>query len=102
VVQWIAAIYAIEERIRGGTAEQRRAVRRAESKPLMADMKRRLTALLGELSVKSIRAKAIRYTLGHWDGLTMFLTDGRVEVEPNTVERTMSTIAQGRHNDSAG
>jgi hypothetical protein len=97
VVQRIAAIYAIEERIRGGTAEQRRAVRQAESKPLMHDLKRRLTELLEELSVKSTLAKAIRYTLGHWDGLTMFLTDGRVEVDSNTVERTMRTIAQGRH-----
>ena len=42
-------------------------------------------------------AKAIRYTLGHWCGLTMFLSDGRVEVDSNTVERTMRTIAQGRH-----
>ena len=97
VVQRLAAIYAIEERIRGGTAEQRRAVRQAESKPLMDDLKRRLTALLEELSVKSTLAKAIRYTLGHWNGLTMFLTDGRVEVDSNTVERTMRTIAQGRH-----
>ena len=97
VVQWIAAIYASDERIRGGTAEQRRAARQAESKPLMDDLKRRLTALLGELSVKSTLAKTIRYTLGHWDCPMMFLTDGRVEVDSNTVERTMRTIAQGRH-----
>ena len=63
----------------------------------MDDLKRRLTALPEELSVKSTLAKAIRYTIGHWDGLTMFLTDGRVEVDSNTVERTMRTIAQGRH-----
>jgi hypothetical protein len=97
VVQRIAAIYAIEERIRGGTAEQRCAVRQAESKPLMDDLKRRLTALLEGLSMKSTLAKAIRYTLGHWHGLTIFLSDGRVEVDSNTVERTMRTIAQGRH-----
>jgi hypothetical protein len=97
VVERIAAIYAIEDRIRGGTAEQRCAVRQTESEPLMNDLKRRLTGLLEELSVKSTLAKAIRYTLRHWDGLTMFLSDGRVEVDSNTVERTMRTIAQGRH-----
>jgi len=48
--------------------------------------------------VKSTLAKAIRYTLGHWDGLTLFLTDGRVEVDSNTVERTMRAIALGRRN----
>ena len=97
VVERIAAIYAIEDRIRGGTAEQRCAVRQTESEPLMNNLKRRLTGLLEGLSVKSTLAKAIRYTLRHWDGLTMFLSDGRVEVDSNTVERTMRTIAQGRH-----
>jgi transposase len=97
VVERIAAIYAIEDRIRGGTAEQRCAVRQTESEPLMNDLKRRLIRLLEGLSVKSTLAKAIRYTLRHWDGLTMFLSDGRVEVDSNTVERTMRTIAQGRH-----
>jgi len=97
VLQQFAAVYAIEARIRGGTAEQRRTVREAESRPLMDALKRRLSALLEELSVKSTLAKAIRYTLGHWHGLTLFLADGRVEVDSNTVERTMRPIAQGRH-----
>ena len=100
MVQRIAAIYAIEERIRGGTAEQRRSVREAESRPLMDDLKQRLTALLEELSVKSTLAKAIRYTLGHWDGLTMFLTDGRVEIDSNTVERTMRCNRPHTSNDN--
>jgi transposase len=98
VLQQIAAIYAIEERIRGGTAAQRQAVREAECKPLMDALKRRLTGLLEDLSVKSTLAKAIRYALGHWDGLTLFIADGRVEVDSNTVERTMRPIALGRRN----
>lgn len=98
VVQRIAAIYAVEERIRGGTAEQRRATRQAESRLLMDALKHRLTSLLEDVSKQSTLAKAIRYTLGHWDGLTLFLTDGRVEVDSNTVERTMRTIALGRRN----
>jgi transposase len=36
--------------------------------------------VLKDISAKSPLAEAIRYTLGHWNGLTMFLTDGRVEV----------------------
>jgi len=97
VLQQIAAIYAIAERIRGGTAAQRQTVREAESRPLMDALKRRLTGLLEDLSVKSTLAKAIRCTLGHWDGLTLFLADGRVEIDSNTVERTMRPIALGRH-----
>lgn len=98
IVQRMAAVYAIEERIRGGTAEHRTAVREAESKPLMEALNQRLFDLLKEISVKSKMAKAIRYTLGHWNGLTLFLTDGRVEVDSNTIERTMRSIALGRRN----
>jgi len=98
LVQRIAAVYAIEERIRGGTAEHRKAVREAESKPLMEALNQRLFDLLKEISVKSKMAKAIRYTLGHWNGLTLFLADGRVEVDSNTIERTMRAIALGRRN----
>ena len=42
-----------------------------------------------EISAKSSLAAAIRYTLGHWEGLTVFLVDGRVEVDNNTVERSI-------------
>ncbi len=43
-------------------------------------------------------AEAINYALNHWDGLTLFLRDGRVEVDSNTVERSMRPIAMGRRN----
>src|SRR5512132_1667027 len=39
-----------------------------------------------------------QYMLGHWVGLTVFLEDGRIEVDTNTVERTMRPIALGRKN----
>ena len=34
-------------------------------------------------------AKIIRYGLRHWDGLTRFLDDGRIELDTNIVERSM-------------
>ena len=48
---------------------------------LMEALNQRLFDLLKEISVKSKMAKAIRYTLNHWNGLMLFLTDGRVEVD---------------------
>jgi hypothetical protein len=62
----------------------------------MAALKRRLLELLEQVSAKSPLAKAIRYTLRHWDGLTLFLADGRIEVDNNSIERSMRPIAQGR------
>lgn len=48
---------------------------------------------LEEESAKSNLARAIRYTLNHWDGLTVFVTDGRVGVDSNIVEREIRPIA---------
>ncbi|NPD70045.1 IS66 family transposase [Acetobacteraceae bacterium] len=93
-----AAIYAIEARIRGTSARERVAIRQAETRLLFDILKPWLMDRLAEISVKAPLARAIRYTLGHWDGLTMFLRDGRVEVDNNTVERTIRPIALGRKN----
>jgi transposase len=83
----ISEIYAIEARIRGRAEGDRVAVRQAETRPLMEALWSWLMERLEEISAKSSLASAIRYTLGHWKGLTLFLSDGRVEVDNNTVER---------------
>jgi len=88
----IGEIYAIEARIRGDTAEQRVAVRQAETNPLMAALWSWLMERLEEISTKSPLAKAIRDTLNHWEGLTVFRGDGRVEVDNNTAERSIRPI----------
>jgi transposase len=62
VIERIAAIYAIEGRVRGTSAEIRLAARKGESKPLMAKLKSRLTEVLKDISAKSPLAEAIRYT----------------------------------------
>lgn len=98
IIGRIAAVYAIENQIRGLSAEERLWSRQAYAAPLMADLKVTLEAELPGLSRKSGLAQAIRYTLAHWHGLVSFLEDGRLEVDTNTVERTMRPIALGRRN----
>ncbi len=43
-------------------------------------------------------AGAIRYALNHWQGLVVFLGDGRIEMDTNPVERAIRPIALGRKN----
>jgi len=97
-LQRIGAVYQIEERVRGLTSAQRGIVRQSETKPILEAFKIWLMQRLAEESAKSDLAKAIRYTLNHWNGLTVFLADGRVEVDSNIVERTIRPIALGRRN----
>ena len=80
------------------SADIRCAVRQAETKPLMEYFKLWLDRRLGEVSQKSGLAEAIRYALSHWEGLTRFLSDGRIEIDNNIVERTMRPIGLGRRN----
>jgi transposase len=98
VIARIGEVYAIEERIRGTTADTRLRVRQDKARPIMEALKVRLMEVRAEISGQSSLAKAIAYTLGHWDGLVAFLDDGRIEVDTNAVERTMRPIGLGRKN----
>ena len=97
-LQRIAALYRIENDIRGRGPEQRRDVRQARTRPLIADLEPWLREKLGLISQKSKLAEAIRYALSRWEGLTRFLDDGRIEIDSNTVERSIRPIALNRKN----
>src|SRR6266853_843662 len=85
----IAALYAIEEEIRGRSAEERREGRNARSRPLLESLKKWFEETLGKLSMKSDTTKAIRYALGCWDALMRFCDDGHLEVDNNAAERSL-------------
>jgi transposase len=51
-----------------------------------------------QVSGGSSIAEAIRYGLNQWDGLVRFLDDGRIEIDSNTVERSIRPIALSRKN----
>src|SRR5215218_7165891 len=94
----IGELYRIEAEIRGRPAEERGAVRQERSKPLVEALHAWLTTQLGRVSGRSTLAEAIRYALRHWQGLVLFLEDGRLELDNNTVERALRPIALGRKN----
>jgi transposase len=97
-VKRIAALYAIESGVRGEPAEERQRVRHEQSRPLVEAMHVWLTEQLGRIPGASTLAKAIRYALNHWNGLIMFLEDGRIELDTNTVERAIRPVTITRKN----
>lgn len=98
VIGTIAEIYLIEGRIRGLSADARLSARKAESVAIMSALKVQLEQLMAEVSSKSSISKAAAYTLGHWQGLTAFLDDGRIEVDSNIVERSIKPVCLTRKN----
>ena len=94
----IAVLYAIEKTIRGLSADERRAVRQERSRPLVVALKAWLEHQLTRVSAKATIADEIRYGLNHWDGLTRFIDDGRIELDTNIVERGIRPIVLNRKN----
>ena len=94
----IAALYRIEADIRGLNAAQRRAHRQYHSAPLVSDLGTWFQAQHTKLFARGPTAEAIGYALNHWDGLVRFLDDGRIEIDSNTVERSMRPVALSRKN----
>jgi transposase len=94
----IGELYKVEAEVRGRPAEERRAIRQERSRPVVDALHAWLTVQLARVSGKSGLAEAIRYALRHWQGLVLFLEDGRLELDTNTVERAIRPIALGRKN----
>ena len=57
-----------------------------------------LDKTLPQLPSGSSTAQAIRYGFNQWEGLLHFLDDGRIEIDSNTVERSMRPVALNRKN----
>ena len=66
--------------------------------PLIADMQTWLTQQRARVAGKSPLGEALAYIAKYWDGLCVFLTDGRIEIDNNTVERSIRPIALNRKN----
>ncbi|MCF6217057.1 MAG: IS66 family transposase [Emcibacter sp.] len=97
-IRRIGEFYQIEENIRGTSPSARRAVRQGKTAPLLEDMAQWLRQEMNKTSYKSPIGKALAYVIKHWDGLTLFLDDGRVELDNNTVERSIRPLVINRKN----
>lgn len=96
----IRLLFAIERRAKDEEldAEARLALRQSESLPLLEELRAWLGAARTKVLPKSPMATAIRYTLNQWEALSVFATDGRLELENNAAERALRAFAVGRKN----
>ncbi|HTV30301.1 MAG TPA: IS66 family transposase, partial [Xanthobacteraceae bacterium] len=94
----IAELYAVEAAIRGQKSGVRHRTRQGRSLPLLETMKVWLELQINRVPPRSGLAEAIRYALVRWDALCLFLSDGRIELDNNIVERAIRPIALGRKN----
>ncbi len=95
-VKRIGALYRIEADIRGLDPDARLAERQERSAPIIGDFEAWLTQNRARVARKSSLGEALAYIAKYWGGLCLFLTDGRIELDNNTVERTIRPIALNR------
>jgi transposase len=98
LLEQVAALFAIEQEIRGREPNQRLVVRKGRTRPLLDELKSCLDTALGRISGKSSLAQAIRYATTRWGALTRFTSDGRLEMTNNAAERAIRPLCLGRKN----
>ena len=94
----IAALYKVEDTIRGSDPDQRRAIRQNLSRPLADAFFVWLSAQSKRVSRKSDLGDAMAYMLRRQDGFRLFLDDGRVDMDSNLVENAIRSPAMNRRN----
>jgi transposase len=85
----MSKLWEVEDEVRGKDAESRAALRQEKSAAIVASLFEQWGKELGKVSGKSKTAEAIRYALTRRQALERFLTDGRIEIDSNIVERAI-------------
>ena len=94
----IRRLYDIEDRAKGMSAEERRALRDRESRPIVERLFARLDEEHANLRPTSQLAKAVQYALNRRVELSRFLDNGHLELDTGFLERSMRGPALGRKN----
>jgi len=82
-------LWRLEDEVRGKDAASRAELRQEKSSAIVASLFELWEKELGKVSGKSKTAEAIRYALTRREALERFLTDGRIEIDSNIVERAI-------------
>jgi len=94
----VAELYAIEREAKEANDETRLALRQDRSVPVLAQIKTWLDTEKETVLPRSPMAKAITYAQNQWDALTIYTTQGFLNIDNNASERALKRVALGRKN----
>jgi transposase len=93
----VQALYDVETRAKDMTWQERQALRQRESTIILNAIRQWLDSEpLGAVLPKSDFAEALRYLRNHWQALNVYVSDGRIPIDNNSVEQLMKQVAMGR------
>ena len=92
------ALFAVERQAKDVSLAERLELRQKQSVPILAELHRKLLIWKEQLLPKHFMADAVNYTLGQWEALTVFTSDGAVPIDNNVSEREMKRVVLNRKN----
>jgi hypothetical protein len=102
VLGQIQQLYQIERTLREARAspQERQAARQQHSLPILQALGPWLCDLQGHRKhlPQSLMGKGMRYALGQWESLLLFLEDGRIDIDDNGCENAIRPSAIGTKN----
>ena len=100
ILHGIRELYRIERWLRHTKAppECRRLVRRANSRPLADELRRKIEDEQTNHLPQSKLGEAIRYALRQWSEFTVYLEEGRLEIDNNLIENALRPAKLGLKN----
>lgn len=99
-MQFYHRLYAVERdaKNRNLRSEDRYVLRLQQSRPILDEFKIWLDIHQNKVLPQSPIGKAIAYARNHWNGLIVFLKDGRMELDNNATERDIKPFVIARKN----
>jgi hypothetical protein len=98
MLKLIQDLFAIERKAKDLPAAEHLALRRAESAPLMSEIRACADAWSLEVLPRGSVGKAVGYLIHQWQPLTRFLEDPAIPLDNNASERAMRHVVIGRRN----
>ncbi len=80
------------------SADQVREKRQIEAAPVLSDLGEWMKEQYPQVLPKSDIGQALAYSIKRWDKLSLYTTDGKLQIDNNSVERSVRPVAIGRKN----
>ena len=97
-LEQFSRVYDIEREVKNLDADQRKAIRQQQSKPVLDALHQWMALQRQKVPDGSATAKALDYSLRRWVALTRFVDDGQLPADNNWIENQIRPIALGRNN----
>lgn len=97
-INHIQKLYAIENRLKNESADEKFRQRETTAIPLLKQFKDWVDKSLLTVTPKSALGKALAYTINQWPKVIRYVEDGRLSIDNNRAERAVKPFVIGRKN----